>query len=1324
MMTQWQRQMLYGTVLLLTFIIGGKVWAQSGSQGTIAVMVMDKSGGVVPGAALELVDLSTNDLRKATTQENGAYTFVNLSIGRYKLTVSHQGYQNTALEKVEVHAAITTDVSVTLKVGASTETMVVSSSATPLVESSSNAIGTVVDLKQIEDLPMTGRDLTSLARLTPGYTGTTGSGGSGVWNGEPLISQGSNIDGTIGQSSRMKIFGNAEPAVNPRIEDIEEMTVQTDQLDLDQGFGQSVMQLNFVTRRGTNDLHGRVFENFHNSGLNANSWSYNARKLRRPKSIYNDFGGSVGGHILKDKLFYFGSFSMQYVPGGFNTSNDSVLTTAAQGGTFTYSGTDNAQHSVNVLSIAHAFSSLLPYSTNSVVATQLKNINAALPAGKVTQSTADPNLESVSWYNSNVTKNFYPSVRLDYIFSEKLRMNLVWSMTETIQPGSGAPPYPGATYSNMTGGNKVKNYSSSYGVDWVVSPQLINQFKLGFLYDVTSYAYNATELYADTVNHPVVDWALGNSGQASGDYYYPTTSYYPAFDASDTVSLQKNKHTLKFGFTGYHEQDHYWNPPAGFPNYALGLADGDPAINAFTNGTGGTLPNASTQTMNEAKNLYATLAGRISSVSGSYTYSAASNNYAHKVGSYALDEVTMAWGLFAQDSWRFSPTLTFNYGLRWDFTGESKDKTGLYHSSDTSSVYGPTAPNDLFKPGTLNGNANPTLAARDRSFDPYHVTPQPAIGLAWSPKDAEGWLGKLTGEGKTVVRLGYSLRRFTEPYQYYWNNASDQGSFYYQSFSYTGSNTGVTGTFAPGSLQLGDTAASNPSNYSYQPASYQKSVPISSYTFLGNCPGCGVPGVTGMDEHIKQPYTQSWNLGIQRSFGSRVLEVRYAGNRTLHQWVNNNTNEVNVFENGFLDEFKKAQANLTAYRQAHNTCDSNSTCSFANNGLGGQSALPIINAAFAGEASGGANIPLVDYANSSFISYLDSGQVGAFAQALSGVGTTNYFCNLVGSSFAPCMTNGGYSGGAGAGKPINFFQANPYATGQETQYMTASGYSNYNSLQVELRQQQWQGLQLDLNYTYSHTLGFQVNTNGSTASGYPCGGYNGWCGWPGTLTLRNTALSYGPAQFDIRHSMHLSGTYDLPIGNGKLLLNWNNLAGDILGHWTLGFIATFQTGTPQQVIGNNLTFNDYGDGGVNLKNVTVQQLQKAVGVHRVPGKVYALLIDPKYLQNASGTGGANTSYISPNTTPGTIVHPIYLYGPHAFYNDLSLSKTFPLYREFKMKIQAEATNAWNHPVFGSTSGSFGGSPNYAGGNVQNSGWGTSGVTNGARVIEFRANIEF
>jgi hypothetical protein len=1296
----------------------GSAWAQSGSQGTIAVTVMDSSGGVVHGAALELVDLSTNDTRKATTHENGAYVFVNLNIGNYKLTVEHQGFSAQAIEPVVVHAALTTDVTVTLKVGVQTEVVEVRANAMVPMETTSNAIGTVVDMKQIEDLPLIGRNLTQMATLTPGYTGD--NGGAGSWNGQPLLSQGSNIDGTMGSASRMKMFGNIAPAVAPRIEAISEMTVQTDQLDLDQGFGESVMQANFVTRRGTNQFHGRVFDNFHNSGLNANSWRNDATGQSKAKSIFNDMGGAIGGPILKDKLFFFGSYAEIYVPGGYSAFA-TFLTANAQNGIFKYTDTTGTVQTVNLLDIAHGYSSSLPNTVNTTVGNQLSAITKSLGSGTASYTGSDPNFGSVSWYNQNVQTTYIPTIRVDYNASEKVRMSLSWSMNEFLQPGAYAAPFPGSDFSDMTAGYKDKNYTASFGLDWTVSPRIINQFKLGFLYNTNFFAYNAKPLYTDLVNHPTVNWGLASYGSSgagndmSGEnYQLPTTSYYPAFSLLDTVAYQRRSHTIKFGISGKREQDHYWNPPGGFPSYSLGLAPGDPALDAFTTGT---LPNASNSSILEAQQLYAVLAGRISGVGGAYGYDPKTGGYPPKIGSFALDEVSTAWGWFAEDSWRVSPNLTLNYGLRWDFTGASKDKTGLYHSSDPTSVYGPTAVGDLFNPGSLKGNQNPTVAVQPQPYAPWRVSPQPAVGLAWNPNVDSGFLAKLLGGSSTVFRAGFSLRRMTEPYQYYWNNVSDQAAFYYQSFALNANNTGTPGSFPPGTKALGDTLPA----YILNPANYQKSMPQAAYTFLGNCPGCGSPGVTGIDPHIHQPYTMAWNFGIQRRLGSRVLEIRYNGNRTLHLWVNNNTNEVNIFENGFLAEFKKAQANLTAYQAANPNCGASGTCSFANIGLPGQSALPIMTQAFQGEGLVGGQ--LADFTNGSFITDLQTGQAGALAGALSGLGTTTYLCNLVGSSFTPCVTNAGYTGGAGGGYPINFFQANPYAAGFQTQYMTAAGYSNYNALQVDLRQQQWQGLQFDANYTYSKTLGYQVNNNGP--GGVTCGIWVVWCDWPDTVTLRDPHMAYGPAEFDFRHVFHFSGTYDFPLGKGKTFLNGNGVASRLLGNWTLGTIATFQTGAPVLLTSGNLTFNDYGDGGIRLTNVTVSQLQSAIGVYRVPGKTYALLINPKYLASANGSGGANTNFINPNTTPGTIGQYVYLYGPHAFYNDLSLSKSFPIFREIDLKLQVEASNIWNHPVFGSSSGGAVSNGTFgAGGNVQGGGWGTSGVTNTARVIELRLNISF
>jgi len=145
--------------------------AQHGSEGRVAVTVLDPSGSVVRGAQVELRDLATNIVRKGETHESGTYTFVNLSLGKYKLTVTKSAFKTQVYDDVVVEAARTTDISATLNVGAVTETVTVNGGAAPLVETTTNSIGTTVDLKQIEGLPIQGRDIGQLSQLIPGYTG-------------------------------------------------------------------------------------------------------------------------------------------------------------------------------------------------------------------------------------------------------------------------------------------------------------------------------------------------------------------------------------------------------------------------------------------------------------------------------------------------------------------------------------------------------------------------------------------------------------------------------------------------------------------------------------------------------------------------------------------------------------------------------------------------------------------------------------------------------------------------------------------------------------------------------------------------------------------------------------------------------------------------------------------------------------------------------------------------------------------------------------------------------------------------------------------------
>jgi hypothetical protein len=909
---------------------------------------------------------------------------------------------------------------------------------------------------------------------------------------------------------------------------------------------------------------------------------------------------------------------------------------------------------------------------------------------------------------------YYPTVRVDYDRSQKLRFNLAWNMTKNISPTATAPNLPGPAFAKTGAGNKGNSYIAAAGIDYTFSPSLVNEFRGGFLYTASFFAYNGVTPTVDTQqlawNFPTLPYWYSSIQMNGTDFQIPTGSYYPVFNASDTLTWQRRAHTLNFGFSWWREQNHYYNGDLGYPGISFGstagLASGDPAINAFSTGATGTLPNGASA-LAEAEELYAVLVGRISGASGSYAYNKGTKSYPPKIGAYNLDELQKAFGLSVQDSYRIRPTLTLNYGLRWDFTWPDYDLTDAYHSAAPVAVWGPSGIGNIFSPGTLTGTDDPQLTLNPSPVKPWFVAPQPAFGFAWNPH------GKLMGGEKTVIRGGFSLRTYTEPQQFFWDNASDFAAVFYQSFFANAYGTGA-GTFTPGSLtwQGPNTNLQTylPNGYGLNPTQFLNSYPFSDFTFQGG------PGINGMAANIKQPYTESWNLGIQRQIAANsALEIRYVGNRSLRQWITINPNEVNIFENGFLTQFKDAQQNLAINNASGNV---NYQGSFANNGLPGQQALPIFQAAFAGELAGaGGNF--ADYTNSTFVTDLQTGQAGSLASVLAGIaGAAPYLCNLVGSNnFSPCV-NEGYITGAGAGYPVNFFQVNPYAQDIGLSQMVAKGYSNYNSVQMDFRQRQWHGMAFDANYTWSHTLGLATQNN--------------WLGIPNIFTLRDMRLSYAPTLFDIRHSVHANGTYDLPFGKGKQFANRGGLVDRVIGGWIVGSIFTMQGGNPFPLQGYYATFNDYGDGGVRLHGVTVSQLQSAVGVYPIAGTATVSFLNPKYLASPTG-GGANPAYITPNTTPGTFGQTVYLHGPRYVNDDMSISKHVPIAEGIDFSLQAEMINAFNHPTFqpGSGTTGFGGCTyscfaNSFTPNVTYPGFGIGGnsPSYGPRVIELRANIEF
>jgi hypothetical protein len=1249
-------------------------WGQTSNTGSITVTINDQAGASVPGAELQLKDLGTNDIRRAQTQANGTYTFVDLSFGTYRLSVAKTGFDTQVFESVVVQTGRTTSLSTVLKVGGTTQTVTVAETATPLVETDSNVIADTIDTKQVTNLPVIGRNMFNLALLVPGWVSTGANGTTGSFQNLPGAAMGgAEFDGTQAVSNRFRSggFQYGTSVVQPRIEDVAEMTISTSQLDLS-GTGAAAMRISMVTRRGTNAFHGRVFEDFRNTVLNANSWINNARGLPRGILKLNDFGGGAGGYIIKNKLFFFGTWAESIQP-GVSSSSPSVLSAAAQQGLFTYRDTTGALQTVNVLSIgggAGGPSTILPN-----IGSQFSKINGVLNNGSLTP-TSDPNISTFSFLVPNRTTTYYPALRFDYNATNNVRLYVSYSQTKRIGAGVNPPNFPGGIdpidFTSSNSNNKI----AGFGADWVIRPTLINQFHAGFLYQYS--IFDPENLGIDLPSISQQFWGYGTSLYGSAYPRQPISSLYPMLTWNDSLTWQKGSHSMTFGGGWWREQDHYWNGPGGYPGYSFGITAQDPLGAAFSSG----LKNASSTSLNNAENLYAELVGRVSGVNiagGGRPLDPATKQY-KPFGQYNLDEVVSAWNFFAQDRWKLRPNLTLNYGLRWDIYGDDHDVNGGYSSpASVADFWGPTPVGAIFQPGNLGGVQNPSFTAKVHAYNTSWKNLSPAIALAWTPQsDGDGFLGKILGKDKTVIRTGWSLRSFTEGAQNFWAFASNQGSFFFQQGNLSPDTSGAPGTFKPGSLTFGQTLPA----YGLFPQAWASTLPASTLSF-------GQTSFFAMNPNIRYPYVEQWNFGIQRQLGGNsVLEVRYLGNMGMHTWMSYNINEVNVFENGFLKEFQAAQNNLRVNQ-------SNGKNSFANLGFPGDVGLPIMTAAFGSATSS-------NFTSGSFITNLQTGGAGAMAQTLAR--SQAFFCNMVGAKFSPCASVPGVTAN-GAGYPINFWEANPFTTGFSLNYLDAAGHSNYQSMQVEFRQRPTHGMQFNVNYTLGHAFalapvnGYQANVasqTGTVAALY--------------LTDRNFRLNYQPSAFDVRHVIHGSGTYDLPFGRNKAFFNNSRLANEVLGGWTLGTILTFQTGVPVQVSGGYNTVNQ-NDSGVVFNGTTASQFQQSVGLYH-SGSPWAYIVSPS--QFIASNGAANGSTMTPNINAGVWGYRPLIYNPHWFNTDFSVNKSIPIREQMRMTFQAEFLNVFNHPTFSLTSL-----------NIQSLTFGQStGGPTGPRNVEFRLNFEF
>lgn len=1243
-------------LLVLGFISLVQFAVQAQTAGAIGGTVIDPTGAVVPNATVAAKSLSGKEFT-ANTSENGTYKIPAVPSGIYSVSVTAKGFKTTIATNVKVDAGVPSTVDLTVEPGSIQESVVVASGA-EILQTQTAAVSSTIVGRQITETPIASRDALDLVGLLPG-TATVGRPRAASINGLPKGSLSITIDGVDVQDNLLRSSDGYFTYVRPRIDAIEEVTVSTATPGAESA-GDGAVQIKFITKRGTNDYHGGLFWQHRNTALNANYWFNNRDRLAKNQIQLNQYGGRFGGPLPfpkfgiggrsvdsgKGKAFFFFNYEEFRQPESLNRTRV-VLNPNAQLGNFSYivSGVTQTR---NVYTIAAANGQLAtPDPTVGALLTQIRT--AANTNGTFTPITNDPNRQNYNFTPKGGQIRKFLALRFDVNLTKDHSVEFVTNRQRFVPSkdflNSQDERFPGMP--SYTQGSFRNSYSAA--LRSTLSRNLVNEARYAVSSGLSEFSPGiAVADYGFQGGYDLGIGAAGITTATSRNSYSNRNT--PTYDLTDTLTWLHGNHSISFG--GQHKLIQATATSIGriVPSVAFGLDSTEgTAFSMFAN-SAASLPGASAAQLTEARNLYATLVGRISG----FTATA----YLSDDGTYKLhapqtrESKQNTYGLFVQDSWRMRPTLTVNYGIRWQPQTAFKVLSDNYARTETyDQVYGVSGLGNIFKPGTLTGSVPRVVAAKigEEAYPSDMNNFAPSVGVVWSPTFG-GMLRRLTGEsGKSVIRGGYSV------------------SFVREGFdllgSILGSNPGgslsASRSLAIGNMTVG-TNLRTPGNPNLTPAAFSATpaYPITLTT---------ANSTNVFNPDLKTGKVHSFSIGYQRELDKdTVVEFRYVGNRGVGLQRQYNLNEFNTIENGFADEFKLAQANLYANIQAGRGA------SFAYFGAGtGTSPLPIAISYFNPTASNTPNVAAAysatNFANTTLVAALSRN-----APSITGFGAgTNYENN------AARRTNA-----INNGRPINFFYVNPTTGVNGTFTVDNSSKTWYDSGIIEVRRRMSAGLRFQASYVWS-----KAQSNAYASSSVVFADF--------TQRPNGLKLAKNVQAFDLPHQFKFDATYDLPFGTGRKFYSGANwLANGFVGGWTLLPTIRWQSGSP------------FSFGNVQLVGMTRDELQKEIKVRKGPNVVTylpddiilntqkAFNVDVTNTANNGygttfGTGGPTGRFIAPAGYGNCIsrfagecgFNNLIVYGPKFFKFDVTLAKKIMLGESRNLEIRATFLDALNRPNF-------------------------------------------
>lgn len=1204
---------LFTFVTLAMLLLAGLPSVAQVPTGTISGTVLDPTNLPIAGAEITITNQATGSVFHAKTNDSGAFLVPSLMVGTYKIEVKATGFRTSVVSQVKLDAGTQNSVPpIKLELGEVTETVTVEA-ATSTVQTANAQIVDTVERKQIEALPLFNRSPLALLGLQAGVNQNART--VTVINGQrPSLSNvtmdGINIQDNFIRSNSLDFLPNL-----PLLGQVAEFTVTTSNSGAESGLGAS--QVNIVTPSGTNEWHAEGFWYHRNGVLAANSWFNNAAGTKRPFLLLNQAGGNVGGPIFKKKLFIYGWYEL-FRQRQQSSQNHTILTDPARTGVLTFIPTCTTACPVGVTAGQPQTFNVLAAHTSAagpvVGPFPIDPLIVALLARVPTQSVINNFLAGDSTANqllntagfsfnkaANRTRDNY-GIKGDWDVTAKHSVSGTWAWNRDIVDRNDLD----TTYNTVpiVTNNDVKRLVSGTW-RWTPTSAFTNQLTAGFNLApatfITARDFGSANVYTG-FNFTNPDVTFRSQGRDTNTY-----------TIQDNASWARGKHFIRFGYQSQFIRSVPFNDAGINAGFSIGLSAVNP--NGLIAGNFAAQGGISAANLSTANSLLATLAGFLTS--GSQTFNVTSKTSGYVPNATSTRKLRFdTHAFYAGDSWRLRSNLTFNYGVRWEYLGRFTNADGLFLLPVIPS--GATAFQTLMSNATLDFAGGPTGRPL---HNPDRNNFAPNISIAWDP----------FGEGKTSVRAGYSVHFVNDESIRSGDNAALGNAGLQTSVSVANLNVSMSGAVptitAPAFFVPRTVANNNTAN---------NGIPTTVFT---------------VDPNLRAPYVQEWNLGVQHEVGwNTVIDVRYVGNKGTKLYRGIDFNQVEIFSNGFFDDFMRARSNGFIALNTPLTfpgCTS-TTCATFN---------PAFNALLPGSQPLTV-IPLVGGGGS-----------------LTSSGTrTAIQTGAVGDLAGIYHLNDGVVDGV---------QLVPNPTAGVADLVLNYSNSSYNAGVVEVRRRFTKGLGIQANYTFSKVL---TDSDGT-----------GQTKFDPFLDNNNPKRDRARATFDITHAFKANFVYELPVGRGHRLSSNNSVLDRVLTGWTIGSVFTWQSGNPISILSGRGTLNRSGRSGRNtaVSRLTASQLASFVGLYKVPGSVY--VISPTVISQSGSTLGRGvgldtlapcnftgfTGQVFCNPEPGQLgnIQTLAFNGPSLFAWDFSVYKQTSITESLKFEYRAEFFNILNHPVF-------------------------------------------